>query len=781
MGRVATMMLQGRLSRTLGRLRGIAWVGLACSLCLINPAGSSAQEPATPVPAPFPTPVPAPFPTPVPPTFPTPVPTDPPVAAPATDPADWAEEYLQDPLADVAEPTLEQLRVSLADPELRRRVVREHFPRAQQLSEEDRLTFLREALASETFAVRQQAAIQLQRSGLLNQYLSELLRGLAIDPDPEIREIGILGMEGLVAIEQPDDEAYIASLIEALASDSQTLKDAASAQLTGIGAAAMPQLLDELGGDAERAAAAARVLVAIAQAGDHPAPAFAPAPEMSPEFAPEMAPELAPTPFPESAPRPRPGASIPRPDAPAGSLPEIFEKLDWQRPGGLQKPSIMRAPAPKSAASREPVPPPQTFESPQVRGVDPTQPTTVRVYYGTNREILDETPQVSFFQIASHVAIIAMAAVAAWLAFPFFRREDSDPDAAPSRKGLMRQILGAVALAVLAYFWSIPLLSEAYRARYAERQGVVFGPRRSADGEKHYGFCDVSIPPTHVVGEVETPTLGREDEEEHVILKRAELLAEEAFFAELRRVLETFDEPRGCFVFVHGYNVSFDAAAKRTAQIYYDLQFQGLPIFYSWPSRASFRHYFSDRNEVQFSRQLIKEFLLDVVERSGAERVHVIAHSMGADAVAGAIASMDSKQELFDQIILAAPDIDADVFLKQVVPRLSELSKRTTLYCSRNDWALQASYHFNDSWRAGDSSRGLLVAQGLDTIDASSIDTELLGHSYYGNCVDILKDVGQLFLNNPEPADRNLVNVPRQTEVPAWTFPRLLEEFDTPR
>lgn len=755
------------------RLRGIAWVGLACSLCLVGLADLSAQEPATPAPAPFPTPALQPF--------PTPVPAAPPVAAPADAPADWAEEYLQDPLADVAEPTLEQLRASLADPELRQRVVREHFPRAQQLSEADRLAFLREALASETFAVRQQAAIQLQRSGLLNQFLSELLRELAIDTDPARREIGILAMEGMFGVEQPDDEAYIESLIEALASDSQPLKDAAIAQLTGIGAAAIPQLLDELGGDSQRATAAARVLVAIAQAAAPLAPTFAPAPAMVPEFAPEMAPELSPTPFPESAVIPRPGASYSPPDAPPGSLPDFFDRLDRQRSGGLRSPSAMRAPAPKSAASREPAPAPPTFESPLVRGVDPTEPTTVRVYYGTNREILDETPQVGFFEIASHVAIVSMAAVAAWLAFPFFRREDTDPEAAPSRKGLLRQIVGALALAVLAYFWSVPLLSEAYRARYAERQGVVFGPRRSADGGKHYGFCDVSIPPTHVVGEVETPTLGREDEEEHVILKRAELLAEEAFFAELRKVLESFDEPRGCFVFVHGYNVSFDAAAKRTAQIYYDLQFQGLPIFYSWPSRASFRHYFSDRNEVQFSRQLIKEFLLDVVERSGAQRVHVIAHSMGADAVAGAIASMDSKQELFDQIILAAPDIDADVFLKQVVPRLSELSKRTTLYCSRNDWALQASYHFNDSWRAGDSSRGLLVAQGLDTIDASSIDTELLGHSYYGNCIDILKDVGELFLHNPEPADRNLVNVPQQTEVPAWTFPRLLKEFDTPR
>ena len=41
------------------------------------------------------------------------------------------------------------------------------------------------------------------------------------------------------------------------------------------------------------------------------------------------------------------------------------------------------------------------------------------------------------------------------------------------------------------------------------------------------------------------------------------------------------------FVFIHGYNVAFDDAIYRTAQIAYDLSFDGPPILYSWPSRAS--------------------------------------------------------------------------------------------------------------------------------------------------------------------------------------------------
>lgn len=41
------------------------------------------------------------------------------------------------------------------------------------------------------------------------------------------------------------------------------------------------------------------------------------------------------------------------------------------------------------------------------------------------------------------------------------------------------------------------------------------------------------------------------------------------------------------FVFVHGFNVPFHEAAKRTAQMAFDMHFEGLPILYSWPSRAS--------------------------------------------------------------------------------------------------------------------------------------------------------------------------------------------------
>jgi esterase/lipase superfamily enzyme len=168
---------------------------------------------------------------------------------------------------------------------------------------------------------------------------------------------------------------------------------------------------------------------------------------------------------------------------------------------------------------------------------------------------------------------------------------------------------------------------------------------------------------------------------------------------------------------------------------------------------------------------VIKQFLTDVADRSDAERIHVIAHSMGADATCRAIAEMGEKGKIFDQIVLAAPDIDREVFRHQIAPRLTKTANRTTLYCSKNDLALLISRNFNDATRAGDSSQGALVIQDVDTVDASDIDTDLLGHSYYGDCLPLLNDVHDLLRASLSPEERKLRPWPVDEGLLYWTLP----------
>jgi esterase/lipase superfamily enzyme len=450
-------------------------------------------------------------------------------------------------------------------------------------------------------------------------------------------------------------------------------------------------------------------------------------------------------------------ASFPDDDFPAASWPALIDALgapdaNARRAAGAPPPPTVAKAVPQEGTPRV------------ARVIEPTHPRTVRVYYGTNREVIEVAPE-SWSHLILPPVIVAM------LLLGIVQIVRAAATAPPERRHGCRTSL-LVAGMLVAVGWSLVQLRFDIQTRWRLGTGPQYGPRRDPAERTHYGICDISIPPSHRVGQVERPTFGPENEAEHVVIRRTEEWKEEIFFERMQAALqEVPEQDRACFVFIHGFNVDFENAARRTAQIHHDLQFRGIPIFFSWPSRATIRHYFSDRNEIEFSRYVIKQFLVDVAERVKAERIHVIAHSMGADATCRAIAELGERGKIFDQIILAAPDIDREVFRRQIAPRMTRTANRTTLYCSRNDLALMASRSFNDSLRAGDSSRGALVLESMDTVDASDIDTDLLGHSYYGDCMPLLEDVRKLLEFSSPPAERHLKAWPAEEELIYWTLP----------
>jgi esterase/lipase superfamily enzyme len=64
-------------------------------------------------------------------------------------------------------------------------------------------------------------------------------------------------------------------------------------------------------------------------------------------------------------------------------------------------------------------------------------------------------------------------------------------------------------------------------------------------------------------------------------------------------------------IFVHGYNVSFEQAALRAAQIGFDLSVKGAMGFFSWPSQGTLGGYISDEASVEASEAAIMEFMTD--------------------------------------------------------------------------------------------------------------------------------------------------------------------------
>ena len=278
-----------------------------------------------------------------------------------------------------------------------------------------------------------------------------------------------------------------------------------------------------------------------------------------------------------------------------------------------------------------------------------------------------------------------------------------------------------------------------------------------------YGSIFVSIPPQHKIGAIERPSLWRvevsEDPRKHMVITRRAITDRDGFFSDLRETLARGGS-ESSFLFVHGYNVAFDDAARRTAQITYDLNFRGAPVFYSWPSQAAVKDYTVDENNVQWSEANLKRFLLDYVKESGAKDIYLIAHSMGNRALTGAVKALFTEHPeykgRFKEIILTAPDIDADIFKRDIAPALAAGCDKITLYVSDGDKALLVSKTVHGYPRAGDSAVGITVAPGIETIDASGLDTSFLEHSYFAESGTVLTDIRKLVLEQLRAAQRGL-------------------------
>jgi len=310
----------------------------------------------------------------------------------------------------------------------------------------------------------------------------------------------------------------------------------------------------------------------------------------------------------------------------------------------------------------------------------------------------------------------------------------------------------------------------------SKKADEMFGVGRST---LRYGICDVSIPRDHRMGELESPSIWklefREDPAKHLVLLSVLVQPKDKYFTDLAARVRASAQA-SAFLFVHGYNVTFEDASRRTAQISYDLGFDGAPVFYSWPSQGTRLGYTVDEQNIEWAQANLKGFLEDFFGRSDAQSVYLIAHSMGNRALTRAVASLLAEKPSLGQrlkeVILTAPDIDADVFKRDIAPALTKSGRPITLYASSEDLALVASKKVHGYPRAGDSGQGLVVVPGIETIDATGTDTSLLGHSYFAETRSVLSDIFYLVRNGQRAEQRfGLQRVDTQAGK-YWVFKR---------
>jgi len=235
----------------------------------------------------------------------------------------------------------------------------------------------------------------------------------------------------------------------------------------------------------------------------------------------------------------------------------------------------------------------------------------------------------------------------------------------------------------------------------------------------------------------------------NVNLDRVTRLPRARFVAEIERAAAR-TPGREVVVFIHGFDNNFEDAAKTCARIGVGIGATGAMVLYSWPSAGSPASYLGDRNNAYWAVHGLKEFLAELTASQWVGRVSVVVHSMGNEAFIRAYSELASEcastrggcgaLRKVRAIVLAAPDVDREIFLDQHLQKLTALDARVVLYASRADMALAASalVQGGDYERLG---KNVLCIPGLHVTDVSGVKTDVLGHSWISQSRAVLQDL----------------------------------------
>lgn len=205
----------------------------------------------------------------------------------------------------------------------------------------------------------------------------------------------------------------------------------------------------------------------------------------------------------------------------------------------------------------------------------------------------------------------------------------------------------------------------------------------------------VSIPPDAVrkKGDVQWPKkLPGNPATEFVTVKAQDMTLPQARSWFNKRIKET--PSRQALVFIHGFNNRFEDAVYRFAQIVHDSGSPVVPILFTWPSRGSVFAYGYDRESNNYSRDALELLLKALADDPNVDEVSILAHSMGNWVTLEALRQMAIRDKRvapkIKNVMLAAPDVDVDVFRRQMAD-IGENGPAITLFVSQDDRALQVS------------------------------------------------------------------------------------------
>lgn len=227
-----------------------------------------------------------------------------------------------------------------------------------------------------------------------------------------------------------------------------------------------------------------------------------------------------------------------------------------------------------------------------------------------------------------------------------------------------------------------------------KRPNTYFNGERADRAQ--YAEATISVPRAHKPGEIEWPSVLPGNPKTDFVPRQAGYIDnQKAFAARLNQRLSQLPAgKRTVFLFIHGYNTRFAEGLYRFTQVVHDADYQGVPVLFTWASRGQIQDYVYDLNSAAIARDALEK-TFRMLSRSKVDKIVILAHSMGnwlMMETARQVSAADRRQlsRKIEQVFLAAPDIDIDLFKAQL-KRIGRPDKPFVILVSEDDRALKLS------------------------------------------------------------------------------------------
>ena len=221
----------------------------------------------------------------------------------------------------------------------------------------------------------------------------------------------------------------------------------------------------------------------------------------------------------------------------------------------------------------------------------------------------------------------------------------------------------------------------------------------------------------------------------------------------LDEVLDRFSGLDGqVAIYIHGYNVAFEQSCREAALLQERVGLEGRLLLFSWPADGNAASYLRDVGDIEWSVVPLRDLLLTLADRFGSQNIDLIGHSLGAKGVVDAVSAygeVRGRDSMLGRLILIAPDLDSDIFVRDFAT-FGELASAVTVYVSAQDRALRTSRNVSNAPRVGEGGVELSELDGIDVVEVSQRRWKFSsGHLYHLEDENVAEDLREVLSGPP--------------------------------